>query len=72
VEGVTVEQSVVQLRYAATSKATPDTTFACPLIVSVPRNACKAVVFIENGKQAKTVKVAGKRREVGAASKETP
>lgn len=72
VEGVTVEQSVVQLRYAATSKATPDTTFTCPLIVSVPKNACKAVVFIENGKQAKTAKVAGKRREVGAASKETP
>ena len=60
VEGVTVEQGVVQLRYAVTSRATPDTTFACPLIVSVPKGDYTAVVFIENGKQVKTVKVGPK------------
>jgi hypothetical protein len=57
VEGVTVEQGVVQLRYAVTSKATPDTTFACPLIVSIPRGKYKAVVFVEGGKRATTVEV---------------
>ena len=70
VEGVTVEQGVVQLRYAVTSKATPDTTFACPLIVSVPKGEYKAVVFIEDGKKVKTVKVAANERST--ASKETP
>jgi len=59
VEGVTVEQGVVQLRYAVTSRATPETTFACPLIVSIPRDDYKAVVFIEDGKRVKTVKVGG-------------
>ena len=63
-EGVTVEQGVVQLRYAVTSKATPNTTFACPLIVSVPKADYKAVVFIEGGKKVKTVKVGGKTPEV--------
>ena len=57
VKGVTVEQGVIQLRYAVTSKAAPDTTFACPLIVSVPKGKYKAVTFIENGKQVKTVGV---------------
>ena len=72
VEGVTVEQAVVQLRYAVTSKATPDTTFACPLIVSVPKDEYKAVVFVEGGKKVKTVVVAAKQEEAGTASKETP
>ena len=60
VEGVTVEQGVVRLRYAVTSKATPDTTFACPLIVSIPRGDYKAVVFIEDGRKVETVKVGPK------------
>jgi len=59
VDAVTLEQGVVQLRYAVTSKATPDTTFACPLIVSVPKDEYKAVVFVEGGKNVKTVKVGG-------------
>lgn len=57
VEEVTVQQGVVQLRYAVTSKATPDTAFACPLIVSVPKGEYQAVVFIEDGKKVKTVKL---------------
>jgi hypothetical protein len=57
VEGVTVEQGVIRLRYAVTSKVTPNTTFACPLIVSVPRDDYKAVAFVENGKPVKTVKL---------------
>ena len=58
VQGVTVEQGVIQLRYTVTSKTTPDTIFACPLIVSVPRDDYKAVVFVEDGgKNVKTVKL---------------
>ena len=55
VEDVTVEHGVIHLRYRTTSKKTPETTFACPLIVSVPRDNYKSVVFIENGKRLKTV-----------------
>ena len=72
VEGVTVHQGVVQLRYAVTSKTTPDTTFACPLIVSIPKGDYKAGAFIENGKRVKTVAIAAKQGEAGTASKETP
>jgi len=64
VEGVTVEQGVVQLRYTVTSKATPDTTFACPLIVSVPKDDYKAMVFVEGGKRVKTAEVGGKKPKV--------
>ncbi len=71
VEGVTVEQGVVQLRTAAASKATPDTEFACPLIVSVPKDDYKAVVFVENGKRVKKLEVGGNRVEVGTTPKET-
>jgi len=55
VEGVTVDKGVIQLRYEATSKETPATTFACPLIVSVPRGDYKAAQFIENKKAVKTI-----------------
>jgi len=55
VESVTAERGVLELRYAVASKATPDTTFACPLIVSVPRDDYQAVVFIEDGKKVKTL-----------------
>jgi hypothetical protein len=60
VEGVAVELGVVHLRYAVTSRATPDTTFACPLIVSIPRGDYQAVEFIEDGKLVKTAKVGSK------------
>jgi hypothetical protein len=63
VEDVTVEQGAVRLQYTATSKATPDTAFACPLIVSVPRDDYKAVTFIEDGKKVKTVKVGGQTKD---------
>jgi len=55
VEGVTVRQGVVQLQYKVTSKNTPATTFSCPLIISIPKGKYKAVSFIENGKEVKTV-----------------
>ncbi len=55
VEGVTIEKGVVKVSYAATSKATPETEFACPLIVSIPKGEYKSFVFVENGKEVKAV-----------------
>ncbi len=63
VEDVTEDQGVIQLRYKASSRATPDTTFACPLIVSVPRDKYRAANFWENGKNVKTVKLLPQARE---------
>ncbi|MDY0170044.1 MAG: hypothetical protein RBS80_26100 [Thermoguttaceae bacterium] len=55
VEGVTVDEGVVQLRYKATSQKTPATTFSCPLIVSIPKGKYKAVEFVEDGRMMKEV-----------------
>ena len=63
VESVTVEKDVIQLQYTVTSEATPETTFACPMIVSVPKGEYKAVVFVEDGKQVKKVKIGGKKKD---------
>jgi len=57
VEGVTVDEGVVRLRYKATSKKTSETMFACPLIVSIPRGKYKAVEFVENDEKVKTVEL---------------
>ncbi len=57
VEGVTVDEGVVQLRYKATSQKTPATTFSCPLIVSIPKGKYEAVEFVENDEKVKTVEL---------------
>ena len=72
VQGVTVERGVVQLRYTVRSKATPDTTFACPLIVSVPRDDYKAVTFIEDGKKVRTVNLDSNREGKSPSPKDAP
>lgn len=72
VEGVTVEQGAIRLRYAATSKATPETTFACPLILSVPKGEYKAVTFVEDGKLVKTLKLTRNQTEDSPSNKGTP
>jgi hypothetical protein len=48
---------VVRLRYKATAKNTPATTFSCPLIVSVPKGKYKAVEFVEGDEMVKTVEL---------------
>ena len=63
VESVTVEKGVVTLQYTVTSTATPETTYACPLIISISKGDYKAVVFKEDGKQVKKVKIGGKKRD---------
>jgi acylphosphatase len=62
VEGVTVKEGVVDLRYTTTVKQGDSATFACPLIVSIPKGEYKAVQFVESGKVAKKVEV-GKQPE---------
>ncbi len=57
VEGVTVNQGVVTLRYTATSKKSDSATFACPLIVSIPKSSYTAVRFVENKKTVKKVSI---------------
>ena len=57
VDGVTVKDGVVELRYTTTSKKSDTATFACPLIVSIPKGEYKAVQFVENGKAVKKVEV---------------
>ena len=57
VEGVTVKDGVVELRYTTTSKKSDTATFACPLIVSIPKGEYTAVQFVENGKAVKTVTI---------------
>lgn len=55
VDSVTLQADIVELRYTATVKAGDTATYACPLIVSIPRGAYRAVQFVENGKPAKRV-----------------
>jgi hypothetical protein len=55
VTAATVERGVVELRYTAKAKASDSATFACPLIVSIPKGKYAAFVFVENGKKVKTL-----------------
>jgi hypothetical protein len=55
VASVTEAKGVVELRYATTSTKSDTATFACPLIVSIPKGDYKAVQFVEDGKAVKKV-----------------
>lgn len=57
VEGVSMKNGVVELRYNATSTPSDSASFASPLIVSIPGDNYKAVEFVENEKPVKTVAV---------------
>jgi hypothetical protein len=54
VDGVSVKNGVVELRYTTTSKKSDTATFACPLIVSIPKGKYKTVEFVENKKRVGT------------------
>ena len=60
VEGVTVKDGVVELRYTTTEKKSDSATFASPLIVSIPKGEYKSVEFVENGKLVKKVEIGEK------------
>jgi hypothetical protein len=53
VDDVTVNDNVVTLRYSATSRKGESASFACPLIVSIPKIEHAEVQFIENGNPVK-------------------
>jgi hypothetical protein len=55
VESITERRGVVTLRYTATAKTSDSATFACPLIVSIPKGAYRAVRFVENEQPIKRV-----------------
>jgi len=57
VTGVIETEGAVELRYSTTSKKSDSATFACPLIVSVPKGKYTAVKFIENKKLVKTLSI---------------
>ena len=57
VEGVTETKGIVELRYTTTEKKSDTATFACPLIVSIPKGKFTAIQFVENGKSAQKVEM---------------
>jgi hypothetical protein len=60
VEGVSVKDGVVELKYTTTSTKSDTATFACPLIVSIPKDKYTAIQFVENGKPVKKVEMGEK------------
>ncbi len=69
VEGVTLKEGVVELCCTTTEKKSDTATFACPLIVSIPKGEYTAVQFVENGKVVKKLDV-GKKAEAKAEKAE--
>ena len=59
-EAASQKGGVVELRYTTTATRSDSATFACPLIVSIPRGKYTAIQFVENGKRVKRVEIAGK------------
>ncbi|MCX7664264.1 MAG: hypothetical protein N2112_01810 [Gemmataceae bacterium] len=51
IKGVTITEGVVTLDYKATAEAPSTATFASPLILSIPKEKVKKVIFNENGKK---------------------
>jgi hypothetical protein len=60
VESATETKGVVELKYTTTSQKSDTATFACPLIVSIPKGDYKTVQFVESGKVMKRVAVGKK------------
>lgn len=57
VESVTLAHGVVQLRYHTRGKKSDSATFACPLIVSIPKGEYKAIQFVDAKKPVKTIEI---------------
>jgi hypothetical protein len=60
VDSVTEQDGVLQLRYKTNSKKSESATFACPLILSIPKGKYQAVEFYENDKLVKRLAIVGK------------
>ena len=57
VQSVTNLNNTMTIDYTTKVKPTPATTFACPMILTLPRAGLTAVNFIENGKSIATLKL---------------
>ncbi|MEN6458209.1 MAG: hypothetical protein ABFC63_04710 [Thermoguttaceae bacterium] len=53
--GVTLDNGVVKLNYTTTSKKSESATFACPLVVSIPKGNYRAVEFVEDKQVVKKI-----------------
>ena len=60
VSSVTEEEGVVRLRFQTTSKKSDSASFACPLIISIPKGKYQAVEFYENDKLVKRLAIGAK------------
>ena len=52
---VALNDGAVELRYATAFQKSDTATFACPLIVAIPKGEYRAVQFVENGRNEKTL-----------------
>ena len=57
VEGVSQQAGVVELRYTTSATKSDTATFACPLIVSIPKGDYAAIRFVENGRPVKKLEI---------------
>jgi len=57
VQSVTNDNSVMTIRYTTKTRPTPNTSYACPMILALPREGFTSVKFIENDKPAATLKL---------------
>ena len=52
---------ILEVRYGAKMQKESTASFACPLIISVPKENYKEIHFIENGKVLKKIKSIDKK-----------
>jgi hypothetical protein len=57
VQSVTNANNVTTITYTTTTKPTPTTTYACPMILTLPREGLATVIFFENGKPVASLKL---------------
>jgi hypothetical protein len=50
-----LENGKLYVRYNTTDKESKTTTYSSPLIVAVPKGNYKKIVFVENGKEVKSI-----------------
>ena len=61
INSITNRDGVLEVKYAAKMQKESTASFACPLIISVPKEQYKEIHFIENGKVLKKIKSIDKK-----------
>jgi hypothetical protein len=57
ITGTAVENGKLYVRYNAVDEKPTSATFSSPLILAIPKGNYKKVVFVENGKEVKSVNI---------------